>query len=468
MKTVLAVLLLTALCLLSACGGQRQASTTTTEEKPLLTDADFDKVVKRPATHVTELFGSQESAAALQELPPLADVPLAETQGELSAQAVLSYWDSRFVYAVYNPPVPVNGSPTSPLYSIYYRETFDRITTTNLLYQGYREVQSVQQGRYEAIVSMRETTDPNSDFEVFLIDPQDLSIEQVTFDDVDNTNAAIKRYGGWNFLIAYQQPMNGKETIVTNQFVLSHPDPQRHPSISDDNVNSGYIALVRDPINGNDSIQRYDRANQSYLTVAQSPSPTIRMDSASINYDGQKVAWLETDSSGFQEIKLADLNAGTVQVVASGTLLARPHLDYPLMTYQVDRNIFVKDLETGEVEVVLASNPLESFTKFYSVTGVFFTPPISLQVHISGLPSVQKRVRVTGPYGFDSGLFGSSRTLEHLNLGTYTISAQGFRVNVGRPTCRIYTPDFFSQTATVRGYSTNKVDVVYRSEPCGF
>jgi hypothetical protein len=93
-------------------------------------------------------------------------------------------------------------------------------------------------------------------------------------------------------------------------------------------------------------------------------------------------------------------------------------------------------------------------------------PDGQLRVHITGATGLAP-VTVTDPHG-SIRLVGSSTTLTGLLQGTHTIAAGAFRTNSGRPTCRLYTPDFFSQTATVEYFYTPPVDVVYRSEPCGF
>jgi hypothetical protein len=472
MKKLLFVFAL--LCLLAACTQPMQAPATPNESErqiPLLTDADFDKAVKQPAPNVTELFGSQESAATLQELPPLADMPFTNGQGELSAQ-VHRFFSGELTYAAHNSLLNFDGSPAFPPYSISYQKTDDSGTTTTKIYEGYREIQSVDHSYDRYVISMRETTDGASDFEIFVINLDSggntTTIEQITSDDVDNINVCDCSS------IYYEEPISGKSTVVIrdysynnklyNKIILSHPDPQHYPRNGNE-----FITVVRDPINGNDSIQMYNPSTNSYLTVAESPSPTVRMDSPSSDRHGTRVLWLETDSNGFQEIKYVWVNGGTVRTVASGTALARPYLNsfsyFPVMTYQVGRSIVVKNIDTGEAETVLAPNPLMRFIRFYSPTGVFY-PQSWLQVNISGLPSGQNRVRVTG-YQFDSGHFGTSQAVGPLRSGTYTVSASGFKVGkFGTPTCRIYSPSPATQTAVVADGQTKTVSVSYSVEPC--
>lgn len=463
--------------LLAACSGPTQSPANSPAETPLFTDADFDRAVKQPAIQEIELFGSQESAATLRELPPLADVPVTDGQNELSAQGVLSNWNSFFTYAVHNSQVNVDGSPASPPYSIYYHETVDGVTSTRLLYEGYRQIQSLEGD----VVSMRETRDPGSDFEIFHFDWHynsqdnvvDIDIYQLTFDNVDNTNPSV---GGLSIYpsgdFTYQMPMNGKDTVVIRNIkfpsenrVLNHPDPQRDPS------GDRYIVLVRDPVDGNDSIQLYNTYINTYSTIAESPSPTTRLDSPSITSGGQQILWLETASNGFQEIKLANLIKRSVQTVASGRNLAYPRIDHSglFMTYQEGRNIVVKNFETGKAEVVLA--PQTDFTEYYSATGEFSEPSRGfLRVNISGLPSGQKRVRVAGG-GYNGAFFGTSKTIGPLSpsldvITPYTVSAQSFRVGDGKPSCKEYLGFPATQTPIIVAGQTTTVNVTYNVEPC--
>ena len=91
----------------------------------------------------------------------------------------------------------------------------------------------------------------------------------------------------------------------------------------------------------------------------------------------------------------------------------------------------------------------------------------SLRVNISGLPTDQNRVRVTGPNGYNSGAFGSSTTLSNLEPGTYTVTAAGFSTGLpNKPTCRIYLPEPATQTETVSAGQTSTASVSYSSESC--
>ncbi len=101
----------------------------------------------------------------------------------------------------------------------------------------------------------------------------------------------------------------------------------------------------------------------------------------------------------------------------------------------------------------------------------FSTPSVpttgSLRVNVSGLPANQDRVRVTGPNGYNSGLFDSSQTFSSLPPGDYTVTAQGFGTGqANKPTCRIYFPTPTTRTLTITANATVTASVTYEVESC--
>jgi Tol biopolymer transport system component len=476
MKPFMFILLLVA-CVLAACG-QNTRAPTPLEEIPLLTDADFDKAQLQIADDVKELVGMEEGMAlAGQELSPLADI-----KSELSSQAVLPNASGIVFYAQQDQRPIIGVKP----YSIYRHD--QRFDERAIIYSGFRKIQSVAgsmdgdpiTSRGSVVVSMREKPEPNgplpgNDLEIFLITFDEFghpTIFQLTSDSVDNTNVSVT---GDRNRIVYNQPVSGKDTVVLrtrqgfasyNSVILSATYPQRHASIS---INGQYIALVRNPVGGNDSIQRYTVATNSYLGVGSTGTGNT-FEFPSVSADGQQVLLLRNSTTRPQIVILKNLSTGTTQTVASGTAIRHPFLstDGRFMTYQEGRNIMTKDLITGQVQAL--TNSLTSLITYYSpMWQMFYQPPAQvgqLRVNIRGLPSGQKRVRVTGPNSFNSGLFGSSRTFSNLTLGTYTVSAQGFVLGVlGKPTCRIYSAEP-AQSVTVVANHTATVNVAYQVEPC--
>lgn len=88
-----------------------------------------------------------------------------------------------------------------------------------------------------------------------------------------------------------------------------------------------------------------------------------------------------------------------------------------------------------------------------------------LDVTVSGLPSDQNRVRVTGP-NFNSGLFGESKTFTGLTPGAYTVTAQAFTVAPGKPGCKTFSPNATTQQRLLTAGQTGSVEITYTSEAC--
>jgi hypothetical protein len=469
----------TLLCLLTACGGPTQTPATTTAEKPLLTDADFDKAQLQIADDVKELVGMEEGMAlAGQELSPLADI-----ESELSNQAVLPNASGVVFYIGHSQII------SDFRHRIYSHD--QQIDQRVSIYSGFRKIQSVAgsmdgdpiTSRGSVVVSMREKPEPNgpipgNDLEIFLITFDEFgrpTIFQLTSDSVDNTNVSVTADRS---RIVYQQPINGKDTVVLrtrqgfasyNSVILSATHPQRHASIS---INGQYIALVRDPVSGNDSIQRYTVATNSYLGVGSTGTGNT-FEFPSVSADGQQVLLLRNSTTRPQIVILKNLSTGTTQTVASSTAIRHPFLtaDGRFMTYQEGRDIMTKDLTTGQVQA-LTNSLTELISYCCSMWQMFYQPPPQvgqLRVNIEIFPTtVLGQVRVTGPNGFNSGLFGRSRTFSNLTAGIYTIRAKGFVMNPNKPTCKMYSPNPYSQTATVTNDTTTTANVNYTSEPCDF
>jgi hypothetical protein len=567
MKRFVFVLVLVTM-LLAACGGPAQAPATTAEEKPRFTDADIDKAQLITASELKELIGREGGIAPTgQNLPALPDnQEELNNQGELSTQAVLPYV-SGIVYYIRHDPNLVSGN--APYSIISHSQLTDN---SDIFYSGEREIQSVAgdhrhngsgESGYFIVVSMRETTDPASDFDIFLFEASG-QVYLLTDDTVDNTNVSRDYYYySIPFGIVYEQPVAGKASVVLRRYVgpgptydtvvLSHPDPQRQPSISYDGK---YITFVRDLSNGTHEIVKYTVATNTYVSVASSSAV---LEYPSISRDGQKVMWLENGQR--DTVKLKNLTTGVTQNILSDTFIAHPFLTANglFMTYQTTRKIVVRDLITGQNayvattpfatvnlygpiwaqeiagKPVLKHRPAASLRPHEALCFLFnsimfddtveraFTFQVNGQVHGSSViycftpspplefgdvvswslssearsldgqrldpvtgtsvvnlpPNGELTVRITGatslapvtvtnPRG-SIRIVHSTTTLTDLIRGTYTIAARAYRTNSGKPTCRIYTPDFFSQIVWV-DYSSYmpKVDVVYRSEPCGF
>jgi Bacterial Ig-like domain/Fibronectin type III domain len=141
----------------------------------------------------------------------------------------------------------------------------------------------------------------------------------------------------------------------------------------------------------------------------------------------------------------------------------------PNTTYTVTVTTEAKDTSGNHLFVgVCLGDPGDPPCAYTFKFTTLIPPPTTgtLQINISGLPSGNRKVRVTGPGGFDSGFLDESTPFTGVP-GDYTVTAQGFTTGQpGKPTCKIYTPEPATQTATVSAGQTATASVSYSLEPC--
>jgi hypothetical protein len=346
------LLVVVTLLFLAACGEIPQGATPQPTDVPLLTDEDFDNAQLLLPTEVEELVGIEGGEATAEQM---LTVP---RDAVLSQQNTPSGLPDQYsaLYYIQADSTPKNApdargiaqAPTT--YRIF--QQFPVGGSRFLIYSGARETQSISQAHNGGTgpayyVSMRETTDPKSDFEIFMIfvGIESTSVGRVTSDNVDNINVSGKWEKPSNAeLLVYEETISGKATIVlwklqqSGQVVkqsLSSPYPQRQPSISGDNK---HIVFVRDMPNGYDSVVKYTIATNTYSVVVDT-TPTnartiasVNLDSPSIGYYSEELLWLENNTT----VRYKNLFTGAMQTVASDPTIRRPHL-HPyggIMTYQ--------------------------------------------------------------------------------------------------------------------------------------
>jgi hypothetical protein len=478
------LLVVVTLLFLAACGGIPQGATPQPTDVPLLTDEDFDNAQLLLPTEVKELVGIEGGEATAE---PMLTVPSNAVLSQQTTQTGVLDPYSRFSY------IEVDSSPTNApdvrsIAPTTYRIFLKEIGSNSpwLIYSGAREVQSISSMHHKWIyISMRETTSPTSDFEIFVIDfSESQQIRQLTFDDVDNINVSGI---GVEHLFVYEEIISGKSTIVlaTKEggqiftLRLSSPYSQRHPSFSGD---STQIVFVRNLSNGYDSIMKYTAYNNTYSTLVDTTptnartSTPVTLDFPSLSYNGNKVLWLENNNT----VKLKDLSTGSVRIVASDPTIKRPHLSKTrgvdwdsgmYMTYQQGRNVFYKNLQTAQVWAI-TNHPGFGYVSSYGAVPDLYLAEPALQVTVTGLPSGQNRVKLINPYSQVVATFGSSRTFDYRDRyfgdgGTYTITAESFSTGLPtKPTCKTYTPTIASQTVTLNYGDVKRVSVTYTNEPC--
>ncbi len=473
------LLVVVTLLFLAACGGVPQAATPQPTDVPLLTDEDVDNAQLLLSTNVKELVGIEgRTAPAGQEVEALASAPLS-LPSELSPQTLGLPDPNTEIYYIQKDSTPTNapvvGSllPGPTFYSILVKNTNNSTGRPEVFYSGAREVQSIYvvfrgDGVTRILVSMRETTNPTSDFEIFEITrhSDSLNVTKFTSDNVDNINVTEYNRG-----LVWEETVLGKATIVilegSTTIRLNSPYSQRHPAY----IRSlREIVFVRDLPNGYDSIVKYSLASNTYSTLVDTTPINARalapvtLDFPSVSYQGNKVLWLENGRT----VKLKNLALGTVQTVTSDDTIKRPSLnaDGRFITYQKGSDIYFKNLQTAQVWPLTSNASYSSSYVPKWDLGKFLNP--QLQVTVTGLPTGHLVVRLISPDGWTYN-FGSSRTIGErgeLGTGTYTITATSFITNPHKPTCKQYIGTPASQTVTLELGEVKSVSVTYTSEPC--
>jgi Tol biopolymer transport system component len=315
----------------------------------LFSDADIDEAELSLVSRRTEVTGEDEEI--VQEARTLPELLTLET--ELSAQAVLPATAGFVFYIQKNP-----SSTTEP-FSIFRHD--QRSDTNTKIYAGQREIQAVA-GTVDGntlLVSMRETTDPNSDLEIFRLRISPARTQQLTRNTSSDTNVSVSGNGQ---RLVWEQDVSGRATIIlrsyddletTSNFFevsLSRSESQRQPSLSS---NGNFIVLVRDLADGRDQLLRFDTRFNSYTLVASVSNSTV-LEHPSVNSLGDKILYLQRSATGNSLARLRDLVAGTTQTVVNAATIEHPFLatDGKRITYGLLQSgtfrVFVKDIVTGQ------------------------------------------------------------------------------------------------------------------------
>ncbi len=362
----------------------------------LFGDSDIDKAQLEIASSVSVLKGKEETPLSEGiELPALS-----ENQNDITAQAVLPD-TSGFVYYIQHDP----SSTTEP-FSIFRFDQHNDVNTK--IYAGLREIQAVS-GNVEGTIialSMREATNPTSDFEIFRFFVDTRRTQRLTDNTVDDTNISMSSDA---LKLVWEQAIAGKATVVLRSYrdtttlvdfqesILSRSEPQRQPSLSS---NGRFIALIRDLKNGRDVLERFDTATNSYLGITG--SSTSVLEHPSISNDGNKTVYLENRPNGTDLIVVKTVSKNSLQVVANSARLEHPFIsaDGLFVTYgQLENNaikVFTKNLNNnGKLRITNPVSPINHL-------GMSWQLPFASQQKV--IPFDQ-----TGPdrFGFPLAMSGS-------------------------------------------------------------
>jgi hypothetical protein len=283
----LAIVFFCILLLLSSCFQPQpnQQPTPPSPETPLFTDQDIDHA-KVDTGQEESLEGIEANAVPQGEASPLISEPI--NAGDLSTQAVLAGAKGFVVYIWNNP------ADTIRPWRIYRHSEITNATT--LVYGGLRQLESVSISGdgLTLLVSMKETTDPASDYEIYQIVVSPQTVTQLTINTGADTNVSMS--GGGSFYVWEGDATTAgiRNVLIRNNTVsparinrISSATHQIQPSMSND---GNYISLVRRTATNSYQIMLYNRLANNYQSVYTSAN---LLEHPSPSDGGVKIAWLQ-------------------------------------------------------------------------------------------------------------------------------------------------------------------------------
>jgi hypothetical protein len=234
--------LLSGLLLITSCFRQAPQEPTSTpgKEAPLITDSQIDRAIKDEGRATTLESSVDDSEpvnvdAGIENLEP--------TPSELIPQAVLPGGQGFVVYGWYSA-----SDATTPWRVYLHNEITDAAT---MIYGGLREINSVAVSGdgTKFLVSMRDTTDITSDFEIFQITLNPTTVTKLTNNTKQDTNVSMAANASkyvWetdNFTTGVRNVVlrdNSVSPVTTT--TLAPSINQTQPKITNDGK---FIALMR-------------------------------------------------------------------------------------------------------------------------------------------------------------------------------------------------------------------------------
>jgi hypothetical protein len=361
------------LAFLVGCQTSIPTQTDSSDQEAIFGDAKIDQAIPSVASSNVAL------EAEVQRSPALADASedaLLETESftetEITAQAVLNEAVGFVVYS-YNNPSLVNP------WRVY---KFDQSNNTKLLvYSGVREIQSVgisSDGNTLAF-SMREKTEPNSDFEIFTLTISNKTIKRLTSNDFDDTNVSISA----NAKIVVWEGHNTLSNVRAITWRDYNTDPATDKQLSSDknDVQPAVRATGEDVV----FVRKHTDGSTEIMTYIIDPSPFIfngsRLASRRLSSNIQehpsfnasqytnKIVWLEhLPGKDVVYFRAFGNSSNSLTVLASSTTgIEHPYLtsDGFKLVYGMKRNgvwnLYTKDLFTKKIVLATySSSPINS------------------------------------------------------------------------------------------------------------
>jgi Tol biopolymer transport system component len=338
------VVLLGLLFFLSACFQAKPPETTRGEV--VFTDKDIDNAAV-DIGKTEDIEGIEDSSQPQSEDSIIIANPISD-EG-LSTQAVLTGAKGFVTYVYHNPADTVNP------WRIYRHNEVSGVNT--LVYTGLRQITSVAVSGdgNTFLVSMKETTDAASDYEVYQIILSPKTVTQLTTTTGSEGNVSMPGNAKLYVWEGDGTTAGIRNIMLRNNFVnpattirLNAGINQTQPSISND---GRYIALMRRSTTNNYQVYLYNRITNIYSVVR---NVTDVIEHPSVSNSGKKVAWLQTTGAN-KLIYVRDIQANTTtQILSSATALDHPHLaadgNYLTFAQQINSiyNIYVRNLATGQ------------------------------------------------------------------------------------------------------------------------
>jgi Tol biopolymer transport system component len=431
------------LCLLflTSCFRQTPAPTVPPdEEAAVFSDALLDGAAKVESS-VVGLEGTVDDSQAVN----LDEDVGATSAPELSAQAVVPGATGFVVWAGQFPAI-------NPWRVIRQDQAADQLT---VVYAGARQVDSVAVSGdgNTVLASVKETTDPASDFEIYQFTVTPPLVVQLTNNAGADTNVSMSADGS-----KYVWEGDGATAGVRNIFLRNNtPTPattvldpsitSTQPSITN---NGKFIALTRIAA-GVTTNYRYDVTTNVYSALGSSVQTMLH---PSLSNDGLKNAVLLANGTTRYRLFVRDLRLPTagLALINTTTPLNHPNLtgDGNYLTYAAqEQGVFVivtRNLTTNvEVRQVNASANLSA--PYWQQPGPPPPPaPNARDIQVNG--GAAPMVFGGGSFTFDASIFGGSNyqwsfgdgssatgefvEKEYTNPGKYTVSLS-FTDAYGRP-----------------------------------
>ena len=298
-------------------------------EAALFTDADIDNASLQLASNDIAILGTEG-----EEVPDTQEVDLTLYEPtNVSTQAYLPGAKGKGCFIAFNP----NANKPWKIWLVKLGAE-----KTQLIYSGKRAIDSVacNSDGSKFVFAMKQTTDPNSDLEIYKYDG---TIKRLTNNSNDDSNVSgnddltlIAWERGQKVFYRDHNDPNAPDTF--DQFILDHDRPQVEPSLGCGGL---CIALVRLGGNGNYSVKLFNIGTNKYTHIHVSQK---LLSSPSTDITGDKVVFLVEDNI----VKIKEAGSAT-NVIKGSKTKSSPSIsdDGKWLLLVISDELFLIDLDSG-------------------------------------------------------------------------------------------------------------------------